>query len=71
MSSEGLPTADIYADLHVVQAQADTVVAQGQLRKGSSNSSTYVELNGGDDLIASIALPYGNISISGDLFGQL
>ena len=71
VSSAGLPTSDIYAELHVVQTGAGSVVAQGQLRKGSNHSSTYVELQSGDDLIASITQPYGRISISGDLFGQL
>lgn len=71
VTSEGLPTSDIYAELHVVQTAAGGVVAQGQLRKGSAHSSTYVELASGDDLIASVAQAYGSISISGDLFGQL
>lgn len=71
VTSEGLSTAEMYADLHAVQIQPGTVVAQGRLHKGSVNSSTYVELHDGDDLIASIAQPYGGLSISGDLFGQL
>ena len=71
VSSEGLPTSKMYAELHVVQTAAGAVKAQARLRSDSVHSSTYVELQGGDDLIASITQPYGSISISGDLFGQL
>ncbi len=71
VSSEGLPTAEIYAELHVAQIDAGAVLAQARLRQGSDHANTYVELQGGDDLIASIRQPFGDISISGDLFGPL
>jgi hypothetical protein len=71
VSSRGIPTAEMYADLRVSHFGEGPVLVEADLKKGGADSDTYIELEHGDRMVVSLNSPLGTAGANGNLFEQL
>lgn len=69
VGSQSVSTDDLFAEIHLTDT-GGKVTAEVQLKRGGDTDS-YIELEGGDQLIASTAGRPDQIDLSGDLFNNI
>jgi hypothetical protein len=71
IESTVVPTSNTYADINVSSDDGINAFVTTQLKEGAASSETYVDLQSGDRLIASMDERFGAVQINGDLFSNL
>ncbi len=71
VSSKVVATSDMYADMNVWSFGESVILTTTDLKKGDSNSTTHVVLEGGDRMVVSLNVALDASDASGDLFDQV
>lgn len=71
VSSEDVPTSNIYAAMDISSDSSGSIFVSAQLRNGGGSSNVYLEVRGDDRLIASLDEPYSQLDVSSDLFSSV